>query len=528
MTEAVFSNSKTYNNISERRSIGFEYIEKALDMVKDFIIRKKRIVYGGMCLDLALKMSGHPGIYSENTLPDYDFLTPDFYNESNELADILHKAGLPNVSAINAAHFSSRRVRVNFVSVADLSYVPINIYEKLPTLVVSKTIKDYAGLTILHPNFQRNDMHRAFNGPFANPPMEVVLHRLEKDQKRFRLIDAQYPISINQTILKRNSIEHFENEKNKKSCHKLVLKKMYAQNGVIGGLMAYAILLKFIGLLISPKSTIYGKLEEVGVLDYCYEKLMEIIYVNVDFEDDEIIAYMIDKDINYVNIWTDDFPTLLSKFDSEDKITYKNKFLDNLRPRTIEVQHGDSIYEIFDSKGDLLPCYTLQKVIDMLKENIGGDFKDLTGNFENIYITQPNTILLYFSQKSFELDKHEQLYRSLYKSTLNLVEIAEKIYLALLEVQPELMKKIYKYFPFYLSVHTYGKYNWSTDYISSIKDKKAMLDMIDPNKETNKSIRPPFGFYPSRGEHWIPFNPADSELFQIDGLTRYMFDPVSI
>src|ERR1700743_3386804 len=98
--DQVLDNSKIYEDIAKRRSFQFNEIERALSVVHAFIIKKKHILYGGMAIDFALKKAGHEGIYQENSIPDYDFFSPDFYNESNELADILNKAGFTNVGAI--------------------------------------------------------------------------------------------------------------------------------------------------------------------------------------------------------------------------------------------------------------------------------------------------------------------------------------------------------------------------------------------------------------------------------------------
>src|SRR5579883_1517625 len=113
--DTIKLNSKAYKNVSEKRSIGFHDIEKSLKIVQKFIIDKKRIVYGGLAIDLSLKSVGHPGIYANDSIPDFDIMSPDFYNDSNELAKVLHQAGLKNISSINASHFSSRRVRTNFI-----------------------------------------------------------------------------------------------------------------------------------------------------------------------------------------------------------------------------------------------------------------------------------------------------------------------------------------------------------------------------------------------------------------------------
>src|SRR5271168_4672680 len=127
--------AKKYVDISEKRSIYYNDIDKAFKIVQDFIIENKRILYGGLCLDINLKMSGHEGIYAEDAIPDYDIMSPDFYSDSNLLAKLLYDAGLPNISSINASHFNSRRVRVNFITVCDISYVPPNIFDKVPRVV---------------------------------------------------------------------------------------------------------------------------------------------------------------------------------------------------------------------------------------------------------------------------------------------------------------------------------------------------------------------------------------------------------
>lgn len=526
--ELVFSNSKLYKTIAEKRSVGFEFIEKALEIVLKFIIDKKRIVYGGMCLDLALKSAGQPGIYSDDTLPDYDYMTPDFYNESNELANILYEAGLPNISAINASHFSSRRVRVNFFPVADLSYIPDNIYQKLPYIIIGdkvKSIRQYKGLRILHPDFQRNDLHRSFNIPFSNPPMEVILHRLEKDQKRFRLLNSVYPIEMNTELLKKNNPKS-ENIK----IIEIQAQKEYFNSGVIAGIFNYGLLVKFIELLINPGiSQIYTYLENSGTLDLIYQLWEQIIYFKTEIQNDKIILGLPEsfKKINFITI-VSDFPLdVAEKIKNKNKniiTTYFNKYLDNLRPKTILLENEIYKYELFDNHGELLPCYNLQKTVNIIKKLLKSDKEINIEEYDNIYLAQPNHLLLYFLQKSFELEDQKEIYQTLYRSTLNLIEISEKIHLSLKEENPEILEKIYKYLPFFFSIHTYGDFNQSVDYLASLKDKKAFLGLI----QEREALRPPFGYYPESKEEltvqtWIPFDPDSSELFQINGLARLDF-----
>jgi hypothetical protein len=191
--DSILASEKAYLDIAEKRNINYPYIEKALAIVQKFIREKHRILYGGMAIDLNLKSAGQPGIYAESAIPDYDIMSPNFYEDSLELADILHQAGLPGVSAINALHITGRRVRVNFVSVCDMSYIPLEIYNAIPTRTIQNLSK-YKGLRVVSPDFQRLDLHRAFSHPYENAPQEVIRQRFAKDQKRFKLLDAQFPL----------------------------------------------------------------------------------------------------------------------------------------------------------------------------------------------------------------------------------------------------------------------------------------------------------------------------------------------
>lgn len=533
-SESIFLNAKNYKDISEKRSVNFSDIEKALDIVRKFIIDKKLLIFGGMAIDLNLKITGHPGIYKENAIPDYDFMSPNFYDDSNELAKILYESGLVNISSINAMHVTSRKVRVNFVPVADISYVPKNIYEKIPFVTVSgnaKNIREYKGLKIVHPDFQRLDLHRSFNIPFSNPPQEVILHRLEKDQKRFRLFDHQFPVKIDAKLLEKTNPFKFKQSETVT----LELDKNYLQNAVIGGVINYAILIKFIEVLKSIKSMFYPMIEKSGVQSYIDEKFSQILYAQFDMTKEHIVVNLPSelKKIKKVNVMTDNFQNLVDEIKKDHKtseVKYYNKFLDNLRPRTIVIESEGKEFEIFDTNGELVPCYNFQKVINIAKKLLdrGGEFAKYEENNENIYLAQPNYLLLYFLQKSFDSSSDEtNIYKSLYQSTINLVEIAEKMVLAIHEQEPELIDKIYKYLPFFLPVHTYGEHNWSSDYVALVKEKKYFLSNIPTDQR--QILRPPFGYYAEKSVDWIPFDPKNSELFQIDGELRDSpFEPINL
>jgi hypothetical protein len=90
------------------------------------------------------------------------------------------------VRAIRALYVRTMRVDVgdnNFL--ADITYMPKGIL--LPTI-------QYEKMKIIHPDFQRLDIHMALSFPLANAPMEAIFGRLKKDVKRFNLLDKYYPL----------------------------------------------------------------------------------------------------------------------------------------------------------------------------------------------------------------------------------------------------------------------------------------------------------------------------------------------
>jgi hypothetical protein len=142
-----------------------------------------------MAIDMALKMVGKIGIYSADKLPDYDFLSPDSSADASHLAHLLCKVGLQNVSAINAMHTTTIKVRCNFVPAADIGYCPKTIYDELPTLKIGR-------LRVIHPHFQIIDIHRSLSYPFDRAQVigAGLFYRWKKDCIRYDLLLDAYPI----------------------------------------------------------------------------------------------------------------------------------------------------------------------------------------------------------------------------------------------------------------------------------------------------------------------------------------------
>jgi hypothetical protein len=179
--------AREYEALAGRLDADADMARRALEMVRNFIIERGLVLYGGLAIDYALRLKGS-ALYPPGELPDYDFYSPRNVDDAYDLAERLEEAGFPRAGAIRALHAQTMRVRVDFVGVADISYVPPAVYRRLPTL-------RYQGMRVIHPDFQRADMHLAFCFPFNNPPQEDVFHRFPKDLPRFALLEEHYQVS---------------------------------------------------------------------------------------------------------------------------------------------------------------------------------------------------------------------------------------------------------------------------------------------------------------------------------------------
>jgi hypothetical protein len=163
-------------------------LKEALKFVRQYVIKTNSILVGGMALDSALQLKGTRIYDPEVTIPDYDFMHPDSVNISYDLVKIVQKMFQDShVDVVRAVHTTTMRVRLNWVVIADITYVPKNIFDKI-------YIIEFKGMKIIHPSYTIMDQLDALSRPYINPPREVVTHRWKKDWTRMQLINTYYGI----------------------------------------------------------------------------------------------------------------------------------------------------------------------------------------------------------------------------------------------------------------------------------------------------------------------------------------------
>ena len=226
ITSKIEPDKDYYEYVVYKHDQNVEILNKALDIVVKFIKDRSLILVGGMAIDFALRLKGDR-LYSDNVIPDYDFISTNFIKDSRDLGEILCKAGLENVSIINALHINTIKVRVDFVTVADITYNPSFIFDSIPTL-------RYKGIKFIHPNYQKIDMHLSISHPLNYPPLENVYFRMKKDMSRFMMLEKEYPINvdmIDESIRSGNKI--------KSQTSRALIKHL--EGNAIGGMTGYYI-----------------------------------------------------------------------------------------------------------------------------------------------------------------------------------------------------------------------------------------------------------------------------------------------
>ena len=159
---------------------------QALNIVKQFIIRKKRVCYGGTAMNALLPKKDK--FYDPNfDLPDYDFLTPDINQDVKELVADLHNAGFSEVYHRVGVHEGTKKILVNYVAVADITSMDKGLYKIF--LDNSKTINK---LHYTNENMLRMMMYLELSRPRGEVSRWLkVFERLQLLNKHFKIKECK-------------------------------------------------------------------------------------------------------------------------------------------------------------------------------------------------------------------------------------------------------------------------------------------------------------------------------------------------
>jgi hypothetical protein len=166
-----------------KRVVNSEDIQKIIDIVEEFIKRKKLVCYGGTAINNILPEEDQ--FYDKDVeIPDYDFFSINALEDAKELTDIYYKKGFLDVEAKSGQHHGTYKVFVNYMAVADITFIHKEIYN----VIKNDSIK-IGGILYAPPNFLRMSMYLELSRPAGDTS------RWEKVLKRLLLLNKNYPIT---------------------------------------------------------------------------------------------------------------------------------------------------------------------------------------------------------------------------------------------------------------------------------------------------------------------------------------------
>jgi hypothetical protein len=183
-------------------------VVKMIRIVEEFIMDKKLVCYGGTAINNILPK--HAQFYNKNVeIPDYDFFSPNALEHAKELADIFFKEGYDEVEAKTGVHAGTYKVFVNFIPVADITFLHPILYTSLKRESIN-----IAGIRYAPANYLRMGMFLELSRPDGD------VSRWEKVLKRLNLLNRYHPLHTNS---KCTGVEFHH----KSSDHKNIPEKIY-------------------------------------------------------------------------------------------------------------------------------------------------------------------------------------------------------------------------------------------------------------------------------------------------------------
>lgn len=154
----------------------------AINIVEDFLARRGRICYGGQAMNAHLPLK-YKFYDPENSIPDYDFLTPDGEADSAELMEMFKEAGFTEIGKRPGMHEGTTKIYVNYTAVADVTEINVRLYN-----ILKKRAIDIEGITYMDADTLRMMMYLELSRPRG----EVA--RWEKVWQRLMLINTLVPV----------------------------------------------------------------------------------------------------------------------------------------------------------------------------------------------------------------------------------------------------------------------------------------------------------------------------------------------
>lgn len=155
---------------------------QALDIVKEYISKKKLICYGGTAMNALLPKKDK--FYDpEYDLPDYDFFTYDVKTAVKELVHTLKMAGFKNIHEKMGIHEGTKKILVNYVAIADITEIHKDNFK-----ILYENSKNVGGIYYANQDVLRMMMFLELSRPRGE------VERWKKVFERLQLLNKYFPV----------------------------------------------------------------------------------------------------------------------------------------------------------------------------------------------------------------------------------------------------------------------------------------------------------------------------------------------
>jgi len=183
-----------------KRVLNSPEVREMIHILEDFLRRKNLVCYGGQSINEELPEEDR--FYNKDVeIPDYDFYSPHALEDAKELTDIYFKKGYNECEAKAGQHHGTYKVYVNFIPIADISYMQEDLFR-----IIKQDAIRVNGILYAPPNFLKMGMYLELSRPIGDNT------RFEKVFKRLALLNKNYPL----TSLDCNEVD-FQREMSKKN-----------------------------------------------------------------------------------------------------------------------------------------------------------------------------------------------------------------------------------------------------------------------------------------------------------------------
>ena len=282
---------------------------KVMQIIKNFIKKNERKVYGGTAINENIKIKNpSDAIYNDYTFSDIEFYTPTPKKDMIYILNKIYKEGFQYPIGYDAQHEETYSIFVNFQLYCDITYVPTYVYHGIQTVEIN-------GIRYAHPHFILIDQLR-----IINQPLTAAEQRWEKTFVRMYKLFKYYPLPYYNDKIKLGNIRteikgYISRIKTEFACEKENQKEC-----LISGFEAYNFFIRHsLSVIIKKKNDLQKKKEQQEFEklskkeEYMEQKLIEVPYM-------ELVS------INYKNTIEKSFNYLKSIVVDSKKLTAKEYF----------------------------------------------------------------------------------------------------------------------------------------------------------------------------------------------------------